>query len=459
MAARSWAGSSITAVAIAAGAGAAQLGVGYGLGIVAWQPAADADGRVPWLATLAWVVWVAATSTGLGAVTAHTLAGRGDTDTGTGTGVLDGFLLGAWRSTIALSAALGALIVVPLVAVPAREAETAQNFAPEWTAAGYVVVGVIIGVVVALGALSARAIAANLLVSVAYLWVLAVAAVIDSLRQGDERVLAQLAIWEFNGGPQIRGYYVPGVLLMLAAAAVIGFGAAWRAARRGDSRVGVAMSGATGPLTVAAAYLVAAPQFAGEDNVDVSQWSAFMFAPYAVLAGLAGSVLVAAIGPPLTAEEKAAKRARAVERRAARAEARRLAEEAKQTPAADQPAPAIEQRTDDDLVDWPSSLDERPSKVSTAKGTAAVRDPDDDLDEDAYAPARAYHSGSSPLGSGHPGEADSKAYASDTVEAEPASEPAAPADLPTAGRAPLWPTDRSTGDAGEPPAKGRRPKR
>ena len=38
MAARSWAGSSITAVAIAAGAGAAQLGIGYGLGIVTWLP-------------------------------------------------------------------------------------------------------------------------------------------------------------------------------------------------------------------------------------------------------------------------------------------------------------------------------------------------------------------------------------------------------------------------------------
>ena len=48
--------------------------------------------------------------------------------------------------------------------------------------------------------------------SVGYLWVLAVVAVIDSLRQGDEPVLAQLAIWEFNGGPQVRGYYVPGVV-------------------------------------------------------------------------------------------------------------------------------------------------------------------------------------------------------------------------------------------------------
>jgi hypothetical protein len=466
MAARSWAGSSITAVAVAAGAGAAQLGVGYGLGIVAWLPADAADGRVPWLASLAWVVWIAASSTGLGAVIAHSLAGRGGPDGP------DGFLLGAWRATLVLSAGLGALIVVPLVAVPARAAETPQNFAPEWTAAGYAVVGLVAGLIVAVAALTARAVAANLVASVGYLWVLAVVAVIDSLRQGDERVLAQLAIWEFNGGPQVRGYYVPGVLLMLLAAAAIGFAAAWRAGRRGDSRVGVAMSGATGPLLVAAAYLLAAPAFAGEDNIDVSQWSAAMFAPYAVLAGLAGSVLVAAIGPPLTEAEKAERAARAVQRRAENAdraaqrsaereaareekrraaeEAKRRAEEAKQTPSAGEPQhlPVAQQRSDDDLADWPSTLDREPSTVSTAKGTAPVRDPDDGLDEDAYAPARAYRSGGST-----PTEA--RAYASDTVEPEETP----PGERPATGRAdpktPLWPT-KNEGEDPKPPRPRRR---
>jgi hypothetical protein len=450
MAARSWAGSSITAVAVAAGAGAAQLGVGYGLGIVTWLPADAAEGRVPWLASLAWVVWIAATSTGLGAVIAHVLAGRGEPDG------FEGVHLGAWRATLALSAAIGALVVVPLVAVPARTAETPQNFAPEWTAAGYAVVGVIVGLLAALAALTARAVTANLVISVGYQWVLAVVAVVDSLRQGDEPMLAQLAIWEFNGGPQVRGYYVPGVLLMLLAAAVIGFLAAWRAGRRGDSRVGVAMSGATGPLLVAAAYLLAAPQFAGEDNVDISQWSAAMFAPYAVLAGLAGSVLVAAIGPPLTEAEKAERANRATERRAAREaakqEKRRLAEEAKRAPAAGGPQQALPvpgQRSDDDLADWPSTLEKEPSTVSTAKGTAAVRDPDDGLDEDAYAPARAYRSGSPREGV--------LAYASDTVEED---NPPASADRSGTGRAepktPLWPTSNQDGEDPKPPRPRRR---
>lgn len=496
MAARSWAGSSITAVAVAAGAGAAQLGIGYGLGIVAWLPDSNLDdGRVPWLASLAWVVWIAATSTVLGAITAHWLAGRGDT------GPLDGLLLGAWRATLVFGAAIGALLVVPLVAVPARIAETPDNFAPEWTAAGYATLGLIIGLVVAVGALTARAVAANVVASVGYLWVLAVFSVIQSLRRGDGSVVAQLAFWEFNDGPEVRGFYLPGVVVMLLMAVAIGFLAAWRSGRRGDSRVGVAISGAVGPLLVAAAYLLAAPQFAGEDNVDISQWSAAMFAPYAVIAGLAGSVLVAAIGPPLTAAEKierqaaaaeyrAARDAEAAEKRAARDAAdaeKRAARDAErqaaaETRAADKqraadakaaqkearaaqkqgvetPSPTTKTKksADDDLVDWPSALDDKP----------ASRDTDTSLEDDAYAPSRAYRGRATTTGG------DAKAYVSETVEPEPEPASAKTDDKPKerlGPKPPLWPNqpkpagaDPSADPDPDPDAPGRprtrRPKR
>jgi hypothetical protein len=482
MAARSWAGSSVTAVAIAAGAGAAQLGIGYGLGIVAWLPASNLDNaRVPWLASLAWVVWIAASSTVLGAVIAHMLAGRGD---GEGPDSLEGLALGAWRATLVFAAAIGALVVVPLVAVPARTAETPDNFAPEWTAAGYVVLGVIIGLITAVGALTARAVAANVVASVGYIWLLAVIAVTGSLRRGDEPVLAQLAFWEFNGGPEVRGFYVPGVLLMLVVAAVIGFLAAWRAGRRGDSRVGVAISGAVGPLLVAVAYLLAAPQFAGEDNVDISQWSAAMFAPYAVIAGLAGSVLVAAIGPPLTAEEKAERRALAAERRAVLESERRAAGEARaaqkqasaearaadkqaaadakarakadaktakaapETPAA-APAPSLDKspapdrRSDDDLMDWPSALDDKPTR------SLAANDPDD-LADDAYAPPRAYRTPGRSTG------ADAKAYVSETVDPEPEPGPSGEEKTRPGPKPPLWP-GRPVQPAAENPPNGDAP--
>jgi hypothetical protein len=86
---------------------------------------------------------------------------------------------------------------------------------------------------------------------------------------------------------------LPGALLMLGAAFLLGVGASWAAGRRGDHRVGVAVSGAIGPVLVAAAYLLAIPGFGSKDN----QLSAYVTAPYAVIAGLAGSVLVSALGP------------------------------------------------------------------------------------------------------------------------------------------------------------------
>ena len=68
MAARSWATSIFTAIGVAAGAGAAQLGLGYGLGIISWQPTGNS--ATVWVSSLAWVAWLAASSTVIGALCA-----------------------------------------------------------------------------------------------------------------------------------------------------------------------------------------------------------------------------------------------------------------------------------------------------------------------------------------------------------------------------------------------------
>jgi len=73
---------------------------------------------------------------------------------------------------------------------------------------------------------------------------------------------------------------------------VIGALAARSAARRPAARVGAAISGMVGPLLAAAAYFLAAPRLVG---IRAEQVSAHLMAPYAVVAGLAGSALVAAI--------------------------------------------------------------------------------------------------------------------------------------------------------------------
>ena len=92
-----------------------------------------------------------------------------------------------------------------------------------------------------------------------------------------------------------RSYYIPGVLLMLGAALLVGGLAAFPAAARGERRLGMAISGAAGPVLVTVAYVLASPQ---SGQAPMEQVSAYMTAPFMIAAGLAGSLLVAAVGGP-----------------------------------------------------------------------------------------------------------------------------------------------------------------
>jgi hypothetical protein len=293
MARRGWANSTVTAVGAAAGAGAAQLGLGYGLGVVAWQPATDVAGEAIWLASLAWVLWIGATSTVIGAVFAHRSGAGAATEraaarrTGRAVEV-------AWRVTLAVAGAIGALITVPLVMLPARAADRVDNFEPQVTAGAYAVLGVIIGLLVAIAAVNVRVIATNVVASALWVWVLGAVSVVDAVGAGRTAGTAQLATWQFvKGGWFGDSQYVPGALIMLAGALLVGVVAALPADRRAEHRIWIAVSGVAGPLLVAAAYFLTAPQL----TVPTEQLTAYLFAAYAVLAGLAGSSLVAALGP------------------------------------------------------------------------------------------------------------------------------------------------------------------
>jgi hypothetical protein len=303
MATRGWGVSIATAVGVAAGASAAQLGLGYGLGIIAWIPASAPDGEAVWVASLAWATWIAATSVIAGAFCAGWLdrassraGGRSpDAESTVVNAAPNPVAATLWRLALAMAAAIGASLTVALVAVPARAAERADSFAPETIAAGYAVVGVIAGLLVAFGALASAAVAANVIATVGWLWLLAVVAVVHGVAVGRGLASAQLGVWEFTSdGPWLRNLYVPGMVMSLVAALLIGVLAAWPAARRDDNRVGVAVSGAVGPLLVAAAYFLATPRVV---DARAEHFSAYLIAPYAVIAGLAGSVLVSALGP------------------------------------------------------------------------------------------------------------------------------------------------------------------
>ncbi|MEE6258553.1 hypothetical protein [Plantactinospora sonchi] len=298
MAVRGWGGSLATAVGVAAGAGAAQLGLGYGLGIVAWLPSTDAVGEATWLASLTWAVWIAATSTVVGAICAVRLGRPADAPYGAvdPTPASAAPATGLWRAALAVAAAIGGLVTVVLVSVPARTATRADDLSPQTVAAGYAVVGVLIGLLVAFWAISSPAVAGNILGTTVWLWVLAVVAVVDDVLSDGGPLAAQLGVWQLTTDGErfwFRDHlHWPAATLALGSALLIGALAARSAARRPATRVGATISGMAGPALVAAGYFVVAPRLA---EIRAEQVSAHLIAPYAVAAGVAGSALVAAL--------------------------------------------------------------------------------------------------------------------------------------------------------------------
>ncbi|WP_030487611.1 hypothetical protein [Micromonospora chokoriensis] len=324
MARQGWGVSIATSIGVAAGAGAAQLGFGYGLGVITWTPTDAGATDTAWADGLAWATWLAASSTVLGAVCAQRLhqrsaptkaepqspdlttapehetpgdgrpaavdAARPEVPAHGGHGLLR-------RVSLALGAALGGLVTVLLIAVPARVATGADTGAPQRTAAVQATLGILIGVLVALWALRSRAAAINVTATAAWLWLLAVVSVIDGVRVGRGLTGAQLGTWQLV--PDHPRYWIgdqlywPGAVLALVPALLIGVLAARRVARSGGHLVGAAASGAAGPLLVALAYLTTLPHWS---TLGPAQLSTQLIAPYAVIAGIGGSMLAALLG-------------------------------------------------------------------------------------------------------------------------------------------------------------------
>jgi hypothetical protein len=285
MAEKGWTSQAGAAAGIAAGAGAAQLGLGYGLGVIEWPTTATASDST-WLNSLGWATWITASATVLGAV----IAGRLRADRPAPWRTL-------WRIALSAAAALGALISVALVALPARSAVRPTGLfshSPQLVAVGYTLIGLVAGIVVAFWAVSSAPVAANLLGTAAWLWALAVAGVAAELAT-DRDLQTYLTSWQFaEAQTPIRygGIYWPSAALTLTAAFLIGLILAWPAARRGNLGLGTATSGAVGPLLVAISFLSLAPLLT---EAAGPLQSAYLIAPYAVLAGLAGSALTVAL--------------------------------------------------------------------------------------------------------------------------------------------------------------------
>src|SRR5215468_7668565 len=239
MAARGWGTAVAIALGIAAATAAAALGLGYGLGILVWSSTTGAGGENTWLSSLAWTTWIAATSTVIGALIADRLSpgeiGAAPPRRSTMDGEAGGrprvspVATGAWRFVITITAAIGALLAVPLVAVPARTIQRPETTTPQLIAGEFAVVGVVIGAVIAILALSARAVAANVAATAAWVWALAIVAVATGVAAGDDTPTAQLAVWQFGGSHGSNNFSFGAATLMLGVALVLGILAAWPA--------------------------------------------------------------------------------------------------------------------------------------------------------------------------------------------------------------------------------------
>ena len=283
MAGKGWTKQVAAAAGVAAGTGAAQLGLGYGLGVVVWPVAPTIDDSA-WLGSLGWATWITASATVLGAVIASRLPGGPP-----------GRPAGPYRFALAAAAAVGALLTVALIALPARSAVRQDTFAPEMIAGGYAVIGILFGLFVAYWAVVSRPVAANLIATACYLWALAAAGILIELTMHRDSA-TYLTSWQFAELGLTARYgtiYWPSALLTLLAAMILGMVAAWPAVRQGDLGIGAASSGAVGPLLVAGAFFVLAPQLTGALG---QLESAYLIAPYAVLTGLAGSALAVSAG-------------------------------------------------------------------------------------------------------------------------------------------------------------------
>ncbi|WP_240670496.1 Hansenula MRAKII killer toxin-resistant protein 1 [Actinoplanes solisilvae] len=293
MAEKGWTARIATAAGVAAGTGAAQLGLGYGLGVVVW-PVTPASDDSAWLGSLGWATWITASATVFGAVLGSRYRGGPGPRTS-----------GSWRFALAACAAVGSLVTVALIALPARSAVRFDTFTPQVIAGGYAAVGLLLGLIMAFWAVSSRPVAANLMATGVWLWALAIAGIVVELALHRDSA-TYLTSWQFtevaNSG-RYGAIFWPSALLTLGAAVLIGVLAAAPAARRGDFGTGAATSGVAGPMLVAIAFLALAPRLTGTLGPIES---AYLIAPYAILAGLAGSAVTIAAGRALAARRPGA---------------------------------------------------------------------------------------------------------------------------------------------------------
>lgn len=271
-----WARIFAIAFATAALVGAAELGVVYGFDAIRLDRSFVKSGN-DWSILLTWVAWFAIVAVVAGASHAASVAK-----------LTQRFGVGA-RLTAALGAGLGGLAaVVPLAVYPAVNTKLDAPIHPALTVAltvlGAVAAGVVLGALVA----GNPPLTTGVLVVGLAVWGLGFASVALTAPAMGRLYLTpvRLGVLDIEALDVVQRaqFSMPALAILVSVIVALG----GRAKRR--SRVLIAVCGATGPLTVALAYLVSGP---GISHEITNQADAYLGAMIAVVVGLIPSMIIA----------------------------------------------------------------------------------------------------------------------------------------------------------------------
>lgn len=287
------------AVAFGAAAliGAAQLGLAYGLEAIRFSDRSFEAAQNDWNIQLAWIAWFSILAviggTAFGMSHGKMVARR----VGIASRHTDG--IGVTLRLIAAAAAgLGALMaMLPLTVYPASFTkmitQEAMN-APLSMALG-VAPAILAGMVLAAVAVTNRPLSTSIVAFTVAGWLLAIVSIATTAPILGRLYIDPVRLGVLDIGalqPAARGYFTMPVLALALGTAI-----ALVARMRRHSRVVTAFSGATGPLAIALAYVMAGPGISSELT---NQAEAYAGAMIAVVAGLIPTVTIALLPPRKT---------------------------------------------------------------------------------------------------------------------------------------------------------------
>jgi hypothetical protein len=270
--------------------GAAQLGLAYGLSAIRFDRSFS-GAENDWNIQLTWTVWFAMIAVVGGTAFAMSdgklLARR--------VGIASRHTDGAGvtlRLIAAAAAGIGALLaMMPLTVYPAISAKIPPLDAGI-TMALNVGSATVVAIVVAAVTVANRPLSSSMVVFTVAAWVLAIVSALNTLPLMGRLYLDPVRLGVLDIGalqPEPRAYFTMPVLAL-----VLGTGVALVSRMRRHPRVLTAVSGATGPLLIALAYLMGGP---GISRDLTNQAQAYLGAMIAVVVGLVPSVIVALLPP------------------------------------------------------------------------------------------------------------------------------------------------------------------